>query len=106
MLLENSYVLTKDYMIYKMPMELDHHSVGQISCQIDSMIEGGQVRHLIMDFSETEFMDSSGIGVIIGRFRKMKFFDGKITAMNMSARVEKLFRTAGLHKIVEVKDGE
>ena len=48
-------------------------------------------------------MDSSGVGVIIGRSRKLKFFEGHLLAQNMSERVEKLFRTAGLHKIVEVK---
>lgn len=102
--MDKNYVVEGDRLIYRMPGELDHHSARMVSSQIDSMIEGKSIRKVVMDFQDTDFMDSSGIGVIIGRSRKLRFFNGCLTAVNMSDRVEKLFKTAGLHRIVEVRD--
>lgn len=56
--------------------ELDHHTAGQISKVVDLQIEKGNVRTLIFDFSGITFMDSSGIGMVMGRHRK-EFFRRK-----------------------------
>lgn len=101
--MERNFIIEENRMTYFMPVEIDHHSARIIARQIDGMVEGKGIRIVTMDFGRTEFMDSSGVGVIIGRSRKLKFFEGHLLAQNMSERVEKLFRTAGLHKIVEVK---
>ena len=57
--------------------ELDHHTAGQISKVVDLQIEKGNVRTLIFDFSGITFMDSSGIGMVMGRHRKMNFLGGR-----------------------------
>lgn len=85
-----------------MPKEVDHHCANQIRMEADLLIDTYHVRKLIFDFSHTEFMDSSGISVIIGRSRNMGFTGGQVIAENMNQRVEQIFRVAGLNKLITV----
>ena len=85
-----------------MPKEVDHHCANQIRMEADLLIDTYHARKLIFDFSHTEFMDSSGIGVIIGRSRNMGFTGGQVIAENMNQRVEQIFRVAGLNKLITV----
>ena len=73
------------------PRELDHHEADRLKQEADFFIETGQVKTLVFDFAGTEFMDSSGIGVIIGRSRKMGYFGGRIL---------KIFKVSGLHTLI------
>ncbi|MEE1007921.1 MAG: anti-sigma factor antagonist [Agathobacter sp.] len=98
------YFITGDEMIYRMPKELDHHMARQMSVEIDGLIDTMNIRNIIFDFKETSFMDSSGIGVIIGRCKKIHYLNGNIAAVNISNRIEKVFRAAGLYKIINVEE--
>ena len=83
------------------PKELDHHQASMLKAEADLMIEACHVRRLVFDFSQTEFMDSSGIGVIIGRTKKLKYFnDSSVSVCNMSDRVDKLLKCAGIYTII------
>ncbi len=74
---------------------------GQIIAELDALIEGCGVRKIVFDMKQTEFMDSSGIGVIIGRTKKLKYFnDSSVSVCNMSDRVDKLLKCAGIYTIV------
>lgn len=85
-----------------MPREVDHHCANQIRMEADLLIDTYHVKKLIFDFSHTEFMDSSGIGVIIGRSRNMGYLGGQVVAEHLNQRVEQIFRVAGLHKLITV----
>lgn len=100
--MERNYLITGEKMIYMMPRDVDHHCAGMISKEMDQMIENHGVRTLILDFSNTDFMDSSGVGVVIGRSRRLSYFDGKIEVFNLSERISRIFRASGLYKIIEV----
>lgn len=86
-----------------MPRELDHHCATQLRMEADMLLQSYAVRCLIFDFSETEFMDSSGIGVIIGRCKNMDYAGGEVVARNLNERVQKIFVVSGLHKIVPIE---
>lgn len=87
------------------PTELDHHVAKTIQQDVDSMIDSYGIRTVIFDFENTEFMDSSGIGVILGRCRNVSFFGGKVKAAHLvNDRVRKIFSMAGLYKLIEVED--
>lgn len=86
------------------PKELDHHEANQLKAEADMLIEAYQVKHLIFDFAETEFMDSSGIGVIIGRCRNVGYYGGDVSARNLSDRLKKIFRVSGLHTLIRVDE--
>ena len=82
--------------------ELDHHSAEEGRVKIDERIERDNIKKVIMDFKEVTFMDSSGIGVVIGRLKKIKNRDGKVCITNINKRVDKVFTLSGLYKIITV----
>ena len=63
--MEEKYQLKEGCLTIQMPKELDHHEAGRLKMEADFLIGAYHVRRLVFDFRETEFMDSSGIGVII-----------------------------------------
>lgn len=85
------------------PKELDHHEAGKLRAEVDMLIDTYRARCLVFDFSNTEFMDSSGIGVVIGRCRNMNFSGGEVYAKNLNERVEKIFTVSGLKKIIKIE---
>lgn len=100
-----NYQINGQVLTFYMPKELDHHVAQGLCKELDMLIESYVVRELILDFQNTEFMDSSGIGVIIGRGKTMQFRGGKIYASHMGKRVKMIFDSAGLGKMIEVKEG-
>lgn len=101
--MKTNYQVDGDLMLYRMPKEVDHHCAGKISGEMDGMIENHGIRRLVLDFSETDFMDSSGIGLIIGRSRLIHFFQGEMKIVHLSERIRRLFRASGLYKVVDLE---
>ena len=96
-----------DYLVRKHDVEDDiHHIVeaNRIRTETDLLIDTYHVRHLVFDFTETEFMDSSGIGVIIGRCKNLGYSGGDVSACHLNERVDKIFTVSGLKKIIQVKE--
>ena len=82
--------------------ELDHHGAKGLLENLEREIERTLPLSLVLDFSGVTFMDSSGIGVIIGRTKKLKYFnDSSVSVCNMSDRVDKLLKCAGIYTIVD-----
>ena len=76
--------------------DIDHHTAKDIRTQIDENIETSEPAILELDFSGVQFMDSSGIGLIIGRFKQMKALGGKLKVVNTPKHIDKLIKLAGL----------
>lgn len=89
-------------LVIRMPKELDHHTTGQIPQKADRMIGERNIQRIEFDFRDTGFMDSSGIGVIIGRCKSMGFSGGEVAAANMNERVKKIFMVSGLQKLIRI----
>ena len=85
-----------------MPREVDHHNAAGITQKADEMICNREVKNLIFDFSDTEFMDSSGIGIILGRYKKISCFQGKVYAIHANQQIRKILHMSGLQKIIEI----
>ena len=90
------------YLMVKMPEEIDHHRSNDISRQADFYILKEQVDNIVFDFEDTRFMDSSGIGIIMGRYRKIACFGGKIYVIHADRQIKRILSVSGLTKIVEV----
>lgn len=90
------------YLCIKMPKEVDHHNAGKITAQADEMICRSEVKNLIFDFSDTEFMDSSGVGIILGRYKKITCFQGKVYAIHANLQIRKILHMSGLQKIIKI----
>ena len=79
--------------------EIDHHSAREMRETIDRELESGNVKLLILDFRDVTFMDSSGIGLVMGRYRQIKFYDGELQVLNTSSQIYKVMRVAGLDRL-------
>ena len=82
--------------------ELDHHSAEEVRVKIDDRIDRDNIRKVILNFSGVTFMDSSGIGVVIGRYKKMKNRNGKLCVAEINRTVNKVFEISGIYKIIDV----
>lgn len=101
--MENFKVID-NYLMIRMPEEIDHHKSSYISENADRFIVREKVDHVVFDFENTKFMDSSGIGIILGRYKKIACFGGKVFAINADDRIRHLLMISGLHKIVEIME--
>lgn len=81
--------------------ELDHHSAEEVRVKIDDRIERDNIQKVILDFRGVSFMDSSGIGVVIGRYKKILGRRGKVCVADVNSSVDKVFKLAGLYKLIE-----
>ncbi|HPF53148.1 MAG TPA: anti-sigma factor antagonist [Eubacteriales bacterium] len=81
--------------------ELDHHSADKARVMMDTMLHDLSVRELVMDFSDVSFMDSAGLGTILGRYRKLALRGGKLTVTGVSDSIDRIFRMSGLYALVE-----
>ena len=84
--------------------ELDHHITNEVRDGIDSVLNSRPIKNIIFDFKNIRFMDSSGIGVIIGRYKKIANDGGKVSVINVNARVKKIFDLSGMNKIISIYD--
>ena len=85
-----------------LPEEVDHPVSEDIRKESDNIMRKKYIRTMIFDFSETMFMDSSGIGLIMGRYRAMGMRGDCIRATGVSAYIEKLLHISGVYKFVEI----
>ena len=79
--------------------ELDHHAARTMREQVDAAIERSSAKSLLLDFSGVTFMDSSGIGLIMGRYRLMLGRGGTLTVVGASERLQRVMKLAGLNKL-------
>ncbi|WP_055071290.1 anti-sigma F factor antagonist [Clostridium massiliamazoniense] len=91
-----------DCLIVKLIGELDHHSAEEVRVKIDDRIDRNNEEKLIFDFSSVSFMDSSGIGVIIGRYKKIMMRNGKVAIADVNSRIKRVFELSGMFKIIKV----
>ena len=91
------FAVIDNYLCIKMPQEVDHHGAAGIRLLLNE-----KVRNIVFDFEDTTFMDSSGIGIIIGRYRKISCFGGKVYAIHADERIRRILKASGMSSIIEV----
>ena len=89
-----------------LPEEVDHHKAAYISENADVFILKESVNNVVFDFENTKFMDSSGIGIIMGRYKKISCFGGRVFAIHADRQMKRILHMSGLHKIVEIVEEE
>ena len=84
--------------------EIDEYVVQNMRRRIDNEIERYMPKEVIFDFNKVSFMDSAGIGLIIGRYKLASMLGGKVEVTNLTVQVRKIFKMSGILKIIpEVK---
>ena len=90
-------------LIVRVTGDIDHHSAPAIREEIDGEMEKRNLREVILDLGQTDFMDSSGLGLILGRLRKTKEKEIRLTLLNPSEQILKILRLAGVEKTLNVE---
>lgn len=86
--------------------ELDHHTSEDVRRRLDEILMKDNSQHMIVNMNELSFMDSSGIGVLLGRYKLLRNKGGKLILCQISKPVHKLLELSGLFKIIDVYDEE
>jgi stage II sporulation protein AA (anti-sigma F factor antagonist) len=86
--------------------EIDHYSAVRLRAEIDAKISEIRPRTTLLVLEKIDFMDSSGIGFIMGRYARMQKLGGALRLINPSERVERICRLAGLERIVAIETNE
>lgn len=81
--------------------EIDHHNVKAMRAQIDQTVERALPRLLRMDFGGVEFMDSSGIGLILGRYRLLQDLQGRLELCELPPHIAKVVHLSGIDLLLE-----
>lgn len=82
--------------------ELDHHYAEYARHKMDGEIVKSTTKNLIFDFSRLSFMDSSGIGVIIGRYKSIQQLSGKVAIVCDNPQIRRILEMSGIQKIIPV----
>ncbi len=82
--------------------EIDHHTAAVIRSEIDAEVEKNNPEVLILDFKDVSFMDSSGIGLVMGRYKLMKPLGGELHVSNTSPQIYKVMKLAGLDRLAKM----
>ncbi len=84
--------------------EIDHHSARWLRMDIDTALNDNHPNHLVLDFSAVTFMDSSGVGLVMGRYKFMKELGGTVELSGMPPYIEKVMTLAGMDKLVKMSE--
>ncbi len=96
------YQIQENCLTIYLPKDVDHCSVQDIRQEADAMIKGKHIKHVIFDFKETQFMDSSGIGVLMGRYKLINMLGGEVWGVHINPRIEKILSMSGMHRIMQL----
>lgn len=102
--MEEDFKIIDNCLCIKMPEEVDHHKSEDICRNADHYILESDVSRVVFDFEDTRFMDSSGIGILIGRYKLISCFGGKVYAVHPGRQIRRMLEISGLQRIVEIMD--
>lgn len=94
---------TDNVLTAKLYGEIDHHKAGSIRNKIDSQTESLRPKELHLDFTGVSFMDSSGIGLIMGRYRQVSLIGGTLKVINVPKALHKIMSLSGLDSLGVLK---
>lgn len=95
------YEVKGNLLIIRLKADLDHHTAVAVREAADTLLIRSCVKNILFDFTGVDFMDSSGIGVIMGRYRQVIFEGGRVGVTGVGKNVDRIFKVSGLYRIVE-----
>ena len=104
--MEVEYTQEDKLLIFKITEELDHHTTEKIRRKADYDIERSIPRKVIFDFDNVTFMDSAGIGLILGRYKNISMLGGTLEVINTSDKVSKILNMSGMERIIKINRKE
>ena len=102
--MESKFYEDKKMLVFKITDEIDDCSVQKIRRRADYEIERYMPRKVVFDFDSVTFMDSAGIGLIIGRYKFTNMLGGKLEVANLTQSVRKIFEMSGILRLITVTE--
>ena len=93
-------------LVVRLRGELDHHTAEQLRQQMEEKIFKGTVQNILLSLEHLHFMDSSGLGVILGRYKQVTGRGGEMVVCSINPLIYRLFELSGLFKIIKIKANE
>ena len=93
-------------LIFKLTEDVDQHTSEKIRRKMDNEIKRYIPRKVIFDFSNISFMDSAGIGMVLGRYKLAKMLDGELEIINVNKSMKKIFDMSGVSRIINIIEEE
>ncbi|MDX8046069.1 anti-sigma F factor antagonist [Gracilibacillus sp. S3-1-1] len=106
MQLQTQFTVIQDVLIVRLDGELDHHSAARLKIEWQEQLRHQGVKHVILNLDSLQFMDSSGLGVVLGRYKEVKQLGGEMIVCSVNPAVKRLFNMSGLFKIVRLEMNE
>ena len=103
--MKTSITYANGTLFIKLNGDIDHHSAKYIREEIDRELFKYQPSTVIMDLSAVEFMDSSGLGLILGRYTKINMLGGILKVANPNDKIEEILKMAGTDKLIPIEKG-
>ena len=104
--MDSKYLNEEKLLILKLTEEIDEWTVQKIRRKADYEIERYMPRKVIFDFNSVTFIDSAGIGLIIGRYRRANMLGGTIEIANVTDSIKRVLELSGLLKIIKITELE
>ena len=89
-------------LVVRLAGEIDHHNAVRLRGDVDELLLGKRPRRLVLDLSRVDFMDSAGVGFLMGRYRLMQELGGVLAVKSPTPRVEKMLRLCGMERFMEI----
>jgi len=96
----------RNVLVVRLKGELDHHTADLVRFKMEDAILRGRCDHVVLSLKDLTFMDSSGLGVILGRYKQIKSRGGKMAVCDVQPSVKRLFELSGMFKILALHDSE
>lgn len=91
-------------LIFEITEEIDHHTTEKIRRKMDNEIQRYMPKRTIFDFNNVNFMDSAGIGMLIGRYKIARMLGGTLELTNVKPSIRKIFEMCGILKIIPITE--
>lgn len=98
--------IKEDFLITRLCGELDMNTVPDFKKKLKNLMEKRSVKNIIIDLNKINFIDSTGIGAILGRYRAIKKKNGKLILVGANRRVKKIFKLSGIYDLIPIYDNE
>jgi stage II sporulation protein AA (anti-sigma F factor antagonist) len=100
------FEVRQDVLLIRLAGELDHHTAEELREKVTDTLEKEHIHHIVFNLENLMFMDSSGLGVILGRYKQIKNLGGEMIVCSVSPTVKRLFDMSGLFKIIRLEEDE
>lgn len=104
--LQVQFAVKQDVLIIRLKGELDHHTAEQLRTEAEQKISESEIKHLLFNLEGLSFMDSSGLGVMLGRYKQISQWGGRMIVCAISPSIYRLFELSGMFKIIQLAETE